>query len=61
MEPGVGYKIIGETFYEVEKCGLQEIKYLEVISPWYAIQKNSSYKELLKTGYFMQFDVFSLF
>lgn len=49
-ESGVGYKIIGETFYEDEKCGLKEIKYLDVIDPWYAIQKNSSYKELFKTG-----------
>nr|QGW45454.1 ionotropic receptor 75d [Bradysia odoriphaga] len=49
-ESGVGYKIIGETFYEDEKCGLREIKYLDVIDPWYAIQKNSSYLELFKTG-----------
>ncbi|KAJ6643760.1 Ionotropic receptor 75a [Pseudolycoriella hygida] len=49
-ESGVGYKIIGETFYEDEKCGLREIKYLDVIDPWYAIQKNSSYMELFKTG-----------
>lgn len=35
-ESGVGYKIISETFYEDEKCGLKEIKYLDVIDPWYA-------------------------
>ncbi|CAD7077218.1 unnamed protein product [Hermetia illucens] len=52
MELGVGYKIMGETYLEHEKCGLQEIQYLQVIDPWYAIQKNSSYKEFLKTGYF---------
>lgn len=51
MEPGVGYKIISETFYEDEKCGLKEIKYLEVIDPWYAIQKNSSYMEMFKIGF----------
>lgn len=50
MELGVGYKIISETFQEDEKCGLQEIQYLQVIDPFYAIQKNSSYKELFKIG-----------
>lgn len=50
MEVGVGYKILLETFQEDEKCGLQEIQYLEVIDPFYAIQKNSSYKELFKIG-----------
>ena len=50
MELGVGYKLISETFYEDEKCGLQEIQYLQVIDPWYAIKKNSSYRELFKVG-----------
>lgn len=50
MEVGVGYKILLETFQEDEKCGLQEIQYLQVIDPFYAIQKNSSYKELFKVG-----------
>lgn len=50
MEVGVGYKIIGEKYREDEKCGLQEIQYLEVTDPWYAIKKNSSYKEMFKIG-----------
>lgn len=50
MEVGVGYKILLELFQEDEKCGLQEIQYLQVIDPFYAIQKNSSYKELFKVG-----------
>lgn len=50
MEVGVGYKILLETFQEDEKCGLQEIQYLQVIDPFYAIQKNSSYKEMFKVG-----------
>lgn len=50
MELGAGYKIVSETFLEDEKCGLQEIQYLQVIDPWYAIQKNFSYKEHLKIG-----------
>nr|QNH68025.1 ionotropic receptor 1 [Apriona germarii] len=50
METGPGYKIIAEVFREEEKCGLQEIQFLQVTDPWLAIQKNSSYKELLKIG-----------
>ncbi|XP_050293620.1 glutamate receptor 1-like isoform X2 [Anthonomus grandis grandis] len=50
MELGPGYKAIGEQFTEDERCGLQEIDFLNTIDPWYAIQKNSSYKELLKIG-----------
>lgn len=50
MEVGVGYKIVGEIFQEDEKCGLKEIQYLQVIDPFYAMQKNSSYKELVKIG-----------
>ena len=42
---------MGETFLEHEKCGLQEIQFLQVIDPFYAIQKNSTYKELFKIGY----------
>lgn len=50
METGVGYKVVGEVFHESEKCGLQEIQYLQVIDPWLAVQKNSSYKEMFKIG-----------
>lgn len=50
METGVGYKVVGEVFHENEKCGLQEIQYLQVIDPWLAVQKNSSYKEMFKIG-----------
>lgn len=50
FETGVGYKILGETYKEEEKCGLIEIQYLQVVDPWYVIQKNSSYKEAIKVG-----------
>lgn len=50
MEMGIGYKVISETFYEHEKCGLKEIAFLQVTEPWYAIRKHSSYKELFKVG-----------
>ncbi|GLV31404.1 Ionotropic receptor 75d [Carabus blaptoides fortunei] len=50
MELGAGYKLVGDTFLESEKCGLQEIPYLQVVDPYLAIKKNSSYKEMLKIG-----------
>ncbi|XP_058463500.1 ionotropic receptor 75a-like [Malaya genurostris] len=52
VEQGVGYKVISETYQEDEKCGLQEIQYLQVIDPYYAIQKDSAYKEHVKIGLF---------
>uniref|UniRef100_A0A182J1B5 Ionotropic glutamate receptor C-terminal domain-containing protein n=1 Tax=Anopheles atroparvus TaxID=41427 RepID=A0A182J1B5_ANOAO len=52
VEQGVGYKVISETYQEDEKCGLQEIQYLQVVDPYYAIQKNSSFKEMVKIGLF---------
>jgi ionotropic glutamate receptor len=50
MEVGVGYKIVSETFQEDEKCGLQEIQYLQVVDPFYAIRKESKFKEFIKVG-----------
>ncbi|XP_050303417.1 ionotropic receptor 75a-like [Anthonomus grandis grandis] len=50
METGSGYKLVGETFKEDEKCDLQEIQFLQVVDPWLSIQKNSSYKEKFKIG-----------
>lgn len=50
MEIALGYKLISETFFEDEKCGLREIAYLQVTDPWYAIRKDSAYKEILKIG-----------
>ncbi|XP_063914754.1 glutamate receptor ionotropic, delta-2-like isoform X2 [Zophobas morio] len=51
VETGPGYKFVTETFQEDEKCGLQEIQFLQVPDPWLAIQKNSSYKKMLKTSF----------
>ncbi|XP_017770870.1 PREDICTED: glutamate receptor U1-like [Nicrophorus vespilloides] len=50
VETGAGYKIVGETFLEDEKCDLSEIQFLQVPDPWLAVQKNSSFKEMLKIG-----------
>lgn len=49
-ELALGYKLMSETFFEDEKCGIVEIAYLQVTDPWYAIKKNSSYYELFKIG-----------
>lgn len=45
-----GYKIIADTFHESEKCGLREIEFLRIISPWLPVRKNSTYREILKVG-----------
>lgn len=51
MEASPGYKLVEDTFYEHEKCGLTEIDFLNVIDPWYAISKKSPYKEIIKVKY----------
>ncbi|XP_072932062.1 uncharacterized protein [Epargyreus clarus] len=51
METGVGYKFVGKYFEEGQKCGLKEIQYLQVIDPWLAVKKNTSFKEMFKIGY----------
>ncbi|XP_065093017.1 probable glutamate receptor [Ochlerotatus camptorhynchus] len=51
-ELGVCYKIISETFQEDEKCGLQEINFLNMVDPYYAVQKNSSFRELVRLSLF---------
>lgn len=50
FETGAGYKLISETFNEDEKCGLVEMGFLQMIDPYYVVQKNSTYKELIKIG-----------
>lgn len=52
VEKGVCYKLISETFQEEEKCGLQEVEYLKVIEPYYAVQKNSSFREPVRINLF---------
>lgn len=49
MEYSPGYKLVERTFHKHEKCGLQEIDHLNVISPWFVLPKKSPYKELIKT------------
>lgn len=45
-------QLISETYQEDEKCGLQEIEYLNIIDPYYAVQKNSSFRELVRLSLF---------
>nr|NP_001345804.1 ionotropic receptor 75g precursor [Aedes aegypti] len=52
VELGVCYKVISETFQEDEKCGLQEIEYLNIVDTYYAVQKNSSFRELVRLSLF---------
>lgn len=48
VELGTGYDRIDEVFNENEKCGLVEIKFLDMENPWMAIKKHSPLKEMLK-------------
>lgn len=50
VECASGYKIVADIFQESEKCGLREIEYWQIIDPWMAVKKNSSYKELAKVA-----------
>lgn len=50
IELSTGYKIVNEIFQESEKCSLKEIVYINLIEPWLAAKKNSSYKEIFKVG-----------
>uniref|UniRef100_A0A182NHU3 Ionotropic glutamate receptor C-terminal domain-containing protein n=1 Tax=Anopheles dirus TaxID=7168 RepID=A0A182NHU3_9DIPT len=52
VEEGVCYKLISETFQEEEKCGLQELNYLNMIDPYYGVQKNSSFGEHVRISLF---------
>uniref|UniRef100_A0A0K8TUC6 Ionotropic Receptor n=1 Tax=Epiphyas postvittana TaxID=65032 RepID=A0A0K8TUC6_EPIPO len=47
---GVGYQIIQQYFQEHEKCGFQEITFLQDSTPWSSCYKLSPYKEIFKIG-----------
>ncbi|XP_018396323.1 PREDICTED: probable glutamate receptor [Cyphomyrmex costatus] len=49
-EIGTVYQLIEETYLEEEKCGLTEIDFLNHLYPLLAIQKQSPYSEIFKTG-----------
>lgn len=49
-EIGAIYQLMQDTYLEEEKCGLTEIDFLNVLYPVLAIQKQSPYSEIIKTG-----------
>ncbi|KAL6264671.1 hypothetical protein P5V15_004771 [Pogonomyrmex californicus] len=49
-EIGTMYQLMQDTYLEEEKCGLTEIDFLKVLYPLLAIQKQSPYLEIIKTG-----------
>ncbi|CAF4834369.1 unnamed protein product [Pieris macdunnoughi] len=50
MNLGTGYKLVERYFHEHEKCGLQEIQYIQESKAWQTCRKNSPYKEIFKIG-----------
>lgn len=49
-ELGPTYKVIEQTFYEHEKCGLVEMDFLGLPEPWVVVRKRSPFKELIRIG-----------
>ncbi|XP_028050022.1 probable glutamate receptor [Monomorium pharaonis] len=49
-EIGTIYQLMQDTYLEEEKCGLTEIDFLKVLYPLLAIQVQSPYSEIIKTG-----------
>ncbi|XP_012270313.1 glutamate receptor ionotropic, delta-2 [Orussus abietinus] len=48
IEFGPGYMVVQDTFQEDEKCGFQEMDYMNVIYPLLAVQYQSPYLEIIK-------------
>lgn len=47
-ELGPTYRLIEQTFYEHEKCGLVEIDFLGLPPPWVTVAKRTPYKEMIR-------------
>nr|XP_023021903.1 uncharacterized protein LOC111510234 [Leptinotarsa decemlineata] len=50
VETSIGYKVIGDTFQESEKCGLREVTFFKLNEPFFAMRKNTTFKEIFKVG-----------
>ncbi|XP_052740355.1 ionotropic receptor 75a [Bicyclus anynana] len=50
MFVGGGYRLVERFFLEHEKCGLQEIQYIQENKPWLTCKKSSPFKEIYKIG-----------
>lgn len=48
MEESRAYKIMEDTYFEHEKCGLVNIEYLKFTAPFICIQRESPYKEIMR-------------
>lgn len=49
-ERGALYKIMQETYYEEEKCGIMEIDVMNMLDPLLVIQTRSPYLEIVKNA-----------
>lgn len=49
VETSQGYTEVERTFFENEKCGIVQIKYFSMSDTWAVCQKQSPYKEILKS------------
>lgn len=49
-EIGTVYQLMQNTYLEEEKCGVTQIDYLNILYPPLAIQMQSPYLEIIKTG-----------
>ncbi|XP_064292313.1 ionotropic receptor 75a-like [Plodia interpunctella] len=52
MLKGTGYGLVEKYFHEHEKCGFQEINYLDDTKTYLTCRKNTPYKEMFKVGMF---------
>ncbi|XP_060802880.1 ionotropic receptor 75a-like [Amyelois transitella] len=50
MNVGVGYRLVNKYFLEHEKCGLQQINFIDNSQPFVACPKYSPYVEIFKVG-----------
>ena len=48
MEASPMYKIMEDTFYEHEKCGLVSIEFMKFTDPYLAVARDSPYKEIFR-------------
>lgn len=50
LEHGVAMHLVGDTFFEHEKCSIRKVIYVDEFAPTLIMPKNSSYYEMFKIG-----------
>ncbi|XP_063975807.1 uncharacterized protein LOC135161814 [Diachasmimorpha longicaudata] len=50
VDLGFGYQMMQETYTEDEKCGIEEIDYLNVYDPLLVIERQSPFREIIRVG-----------